>query len=106
MFASNGEIGDPCGVPASIADTIAPSNTPALSQPAQQLERPSITDSPFDLVEQRVVVNFVKAAANVSVKHPSLPAPGDGLSDRLQRVVCREPGPKPVARGQKVGLSR
>ena len=33
MFASSGEIGDPCGVPASIADTIPPSNTPARSQP-------------------------------------------------------------------------
>ncbi len=32
-LASNGEIGEPCGVPASIADTIPPSNTPALSQP-------------------------------------------------------------------------
>src|SRR6478736_360138 len=33
MFASNGEIGEPWGVPASIADTTPPSNTPARSQP-------------------------------------------------------------------------
>jgi hypothetical protein len=32
-----GEIGEPCGVPASIADTIAPSNTPARSQPRSSL---------------------------------------------------------------------
>ena len=83
--------------------------TPQLSPPAQQLERPSVTHPPLDLVEQRVVVDFVKAAANVSVEHPLLATPGDGLSDRLQRVVRRQPGPKPVARGpqsaSKIGSS-
>jgi hypothetical protein len=37
MLASNGEIGEPCGVPASIADTIPPSNTPARSHPRSSL---------------------------------------------------------------------
>jgi hypothetical protein len=29
--------GEPCGVPASVADTIPPSNTPARSQPPSSL---------------------------------------------------------------------
>ena len=33
-----------------------------------------------------------------------LPAPGDGLSDRLQRVMGRQPGPKPVAGREEVGF--
>src|SRR5919198_481750 len=33
MLASSGEIGEPCGVPASIADTIPPSNTPPPQRP-------------------------------------------------------------------------
>jgi Transposase IS116/IS110/IS902 family len=41
------------------------------------------------------------AAADVGVKRPLLAAPGDGLSDRLQGVVSRQPGSEPVAGGQE-----
>ena len=50
------------------------------------------------------MIDLVKAAANVGVKRPLLAAPGDGPPDRLQRVVRRQPGPEPVARGQEVGF--
>ena len=50
------------------------------------------------------MIDLVKAAANVGVEYPLLAAPGDGLPDRLQRVVRRPPGPKPVAGGQEVGF--
>ena len=32
MLASNGEMGEPCGVPDSVSETNPPSNTPARSQ--------------------------------------------------------------------------
>src|ERR1039458_3299615 len=50
------------------------------------------------------MIDLVKATANVGVERPLLPAPGDGLSDRLQRVMCRAPGSEPVAGGQEVGF--
>src|SRR5215207_2702065 len=37
MLASNGEIGEPCGLPASTWETIPASNTPARSQPLSSL---------------------------------------------------------------------
>src|ERR1700739_1027842 len=45
MLASNGEIGEPCGVPASFAYTIPPSNTPARTQPRSSLNIRRIGDA-------------------------------------------------------------
>jgi site-specific DNA recombinase len=82
---------------------------PALEHPhsqptAQQLEHPPITHPPLNLSQESVVIDFVKAAANVGVERPLLPAPGDGLADRLQRVMRRQPRPEPVASREEVGF--
>ena len=81
---------------------------PALEHPRpqptpQQLQHPPVAHPPLDLSEQRVVIDLVKTALDVGVEHPRL-APVDRRPDRLQGVMGRQPGPKPVAGREEVGF--
>jgi hypothetical protein len=50
------------------------------------------------------VIDLVEAALDVGVERPPPALEGDRLADGLLGMVGREPGPKPVARGQEAGL--
>jgi site-specific DNA recombinase len=81
---------------------------PALKHPrpkptTQQLQHPPIRHPPLDLSDQRRMRNLIETALDVSIERPHL-APVDRRPDSLQRVMGRQPGPKPVAGREKVGL--
>ena len=88
------ESGEPCGVPASVADTMPPSKIPARSQPRSSLSTRRSRHAPLDLSDQRRVRDLIKAALDVGVERPQLAAV-DGRPDRLQRVMPDRPGRNP-----------
>jgi len=114
MLASSGEIGEPCGVPASTCETTPPSNTPARSQLPQQLDHAPIRDAPLHLGDQRVVVDAVKGSCDLlpvsrtsrrrcSPTRPSRTPAGGADCDRAS---TGERFPRPAGRGAVAGWVR
>src|SRR5512142_1644754 len=101
MLASSGEIGEPCGVPASICETTPPSNTPARSQPRSSLTiRRSTTRRCTWAISASWSMASKHAWMSVSSTHTDpgwpppgrLPGPADrtevGLEDRIEHDLC------------------
>ena len=102
-LASSGEIGDPCGVPAPMADTIPPSNTPTRSQPRSSFSigRSATRRSNW----------AIRASCEISSKQPWMSASSTHSRPWLtvdltvsSASIADRFGPEPVARGQEVGL--
>ena len=100
MLASSGEIGEPCGVPASDVG-----DHPALEHPGpqpspQQLQHLPVNDPALDLGHQGVVVDLVEAALMSASSTHTAPLVGR-LADGLEGLVGRSLRAEPEAAGRK-----
>src|SRR5229473_4009606 len=96
MFDSTGERGPPCGVP-SLAGLTSPfSIIPARKNARISFSNPLIADPFGYLREQSVVVDPVEKFLEIQIHHPAV-AFGLILLRLLHRLMCRSPGPKPIA---------
>ena len=103
MLASNGEMGEPCGVPDSgVGDD--PALEHPCSQPApQQLQHLPVNDPALDLAHEGVVVDLVEACLDVGVEHPHRTLVGR-LADGFEGLVGGTLRPEAEALGREVRL--
>src|ERR687891_2642317 len=100
MLASNGEIGEPCGVPASVSDTTPPSNIPARSQLRSSFNICRSTTRRSTWPRRASWSMLSKHAFDIGVEHP-VPAPVGLDPDRLDGVMGRTLRPETeAARGE------
>ena len=94
MFASRGEIGDPCGVRRLRVGDHPALETPRSKPALEQLEDLAVDHPSLDLSHEGVTVDLVEAALDVSVEHP-LGALVGRLPDDLNGLMGGRFGRKP-----------
>ena len=104
MFASNGEITAPCGVPTVPRRHLPVFHHPGLQPFADQAQHPPIADTMFHETDQPLMVDRVEEPRDVGVQDPVHLAPVDPDRQRIQRIMLATPGPEPVAEPQEVFL--
>src|SRR6266542_2404349 len=100
-LASNGEIGDPWGVPDTVSVTTPSTSTPALSHARRSFSMSRSDTRSGDQPDQGVVVDASEAVRQVGVKHP-LGTPVGLRPDRLQRIVRRTVRPEAEAHREEL----
>src|SRR5271166_2863156 len=112
MFASNGEITAPCGVPTSPGVTSPSSATPAFSHlRISRSTRRSATRCSTNRISHSWLTVSKHALGldpgepgDVGVQDPVHLAPVDPNRQRVQRIMLASPRPEPVAEPQEVCL--
>src|SRR5690349_9253121 len=87
MFANNGEITPPCGVPASVSLTVPSSITPGLQPLPDHLQHPPIRDSLPHQHHQLFLIDTVEVAFDVCIDYEVMPLV-PRYADRFQGL-CR-----------------
>jgi hypothetical protein len=103
MFAKNGLMTAPCGVPSSVSIR-CPSSTPAVSHlPINRIiRRPPIRYSTKRT--QPLLVNLVEKGLNVAIEYPVDPPLPDPERERIQRLMLVTLRSETVAEAQELRL--
>src|SRR3954463_14875840 len=98
-LASNGEIGEPCGVPFSRAQGLVGHLHGGGQPPADVEQNPAFVGVVSDRLEQQIMRDAVEERLDVEIEHPVLlPATSTGTD---QRVVGQTPRTIAVAVGME-----
>ena len=73
ILQSNGEIGEPCGVPDETSEYDASFDDPGPQPTSQQLQHRPVRDPALDQGHECVLVDLVETAFDVGVEHPMRP---------------------------------